>query len=43
MLDKMPELKNMYSADNDSMEMFYLKNVTAIFSSFGGESEIIKF
>lgn len=43
MLDKMPELKNMYSADNDSMEMFYFKNATATFSSFTSAPETFNF
>ncbi len=43
MLEKMPELKSMYSADNDSMELFYLKNATATFSSFTSEAEVIEF
>lgn len=34
MLEKMPSLKGMYSADDDNMQMLYFKNATAVFSSF---------
>ena len=43
MLDKMPALQGMYSADDDSMKMFYFKNGTATFKSFSSEAEIITF
>ena len=43
MLEKMPTLKGMYSADDDSMKMFYFKNGTATFKSFSSEAEIITF
>lgn len=43
MLEKMPELKNMYNADDDSMEMFYFKNATATFSSFTEKPETFTF
>ena len=43
MLDKMPALKAMYSADDDSMEMLLLKNATATFSSFTAEPETVTF
>lgn len=43
MLEKSPNLKRMYSADDDNMQMLYFKNATAIFSSFSGESETIQF
>lgn len=43
MLDKMPELKEMYSADDDNMQMFYLKDATATFSSFTAEPEVVTF
>ncbi|MDR0726278.1 MAG: pyridoxamine 5'-phosphate oxidase family protein [Prevotellaceae bacterium] len=36
-LDQYPSLKSMYSADDDNTHVLYLKNVTATFSSFGGE------
>lgn len=43
MLDKMPDLKAMYSADDDNMQMLYFKNATATFSSFTEEPETISF
>ena len=43
MLEKMPSLKNMYNPDDDSMEMFYLKNATATFSSFTDKPETFTF
>ncbi len=42
-LDAYPSLQNMYSADDGNTEVFYFKNVTATFSSFTKESEIVKF
>lgn len=42
MLEKMPSLKAMYSADDDNMQMLYFKNATATFSSFTGEPETIE-
>ncbi len=42
MLQKMPELASMYSAD-DNMQMLYLKNVTATFSSFTSDPETVRF
>ena len=43
MLDKMPQLKGMYSADDDNMQMLYFKNATATFSSFTEAPETICF
>ena len=43
MLEKMPELKAMYSADDDNMQMLYFKNATATFSSFTEAPEAISF
>ncbi len=43
MLDKMPELKSMYSADDDNTQVLYFKNATATFSSFTEAPEIIEF
>ena len=43
MLDKMPSLKAMYSADDGNMQMLYFKNATATFSSFTEEPEVIQF
>ena len=43
MLEKMPALKAMYSADDGNMQMFYLKDATATFSSFVTEPEVVNF
>ena len=43
MLDKMPSLKAMYSADDDNTQVLYMKNATATFSSFTDAPEIVKF
>ena len=43
MLEKMPSLKQMYSADDDNTQVFYLKNATATISSFTAEPEVITF
>ena len=43
MLDKMPSLKAMYSADDDNTQVLYFRNATATFSSFGGAPEVIHF
>lgn len=43
MLEKMPNLKPMYSPDDDNMQMLYFKDATATFSSFTSEPEVIKF
>ena len=43
MLEKMPRLSGMYSADDDNMQMLYFKNATATISSFTAAPEIIKF
>jgi uncharacterized pyridoxamine 5'-phosphate oxidase family protein len=42
-LDQQPELKAMYSADDDNTLVLYLKNVTATFSSFAGDLKEVKF
>ena len=39
MLDKMPSLKAMYSADDDNTQVLYFQNATATFASFGGAPE----
>jgi uncharacterized pyridoxamine 5'-phosphate oxidase family protein len=39
LLDAHPELKNMYSADDDNTQVLYLKNAVARFYSFSGTSE----
>lgn len=43
MLEKMPSLKSMYSADDDNTQVLYFKNATATFSSFTEKPETIKF
>ena len=43
MLEVYPELKAMYSAEDSNTQVFYLKNATATFSSFTGESKVVKF
>ena len=43
MLNKMPSLKAMYSADDDSMQMYYMKDAKAVFSSFTAEPETVEF
>lgn len=43
MLDKMPQLKAMYSADDDNTQVLYFKNATATFSSFTEAPETIEF
>lgn len=43
MLEKMPELKAMYSADDDNMQMLYFKNAKATFSSFIAAPETVEF
>ena len=43
MLEKMPMLKKMYSADDDNTQVLYFKNATATFSSFTEAPEVITF
>lgn len=43
MLEKMPSLKGMYSADDDNMQMLYFKDAVAIFCSFTEALEQINF
>lgn len=43
MLDAHPQLKSMYSADDDNTQVLYLKDATATFSSFGKEPKVVKF
>jgi len=42
-LEANPGLKAMYSADDDNMQVLYLKDATATFSSFGGAPETVTF
>ena len=43
MLDKMPGLKGMYSADDDNTQVLYFKDATATFSTFGQAPETFTF
>ena len=43
MLDAYPELKSMYSPDDGNTEVWYLRNVTATFSSFTEPPVTVKF
>lgn len=43
MLEHYPDLKNMYSADDDNTEVLYFKNATATIYSFGGAPKVISF
>ena len=43
MLDAYPTLQGMYSADDGNTEVFYLKDATAVFSSFTGAPERVEF
>ncbi|MDR1615547.1 MAG: pyridoxamine 5'-phosphate oxidase family protein [Syntrophomonadaceae bacterium] len=43
MLDAYPDLRGMYSADDDNTQVLYLKDVIAAISEFSGKTKIIKF
>jgi len=43
MLDKNPNLKSMYSADDDNTEVLYLKDAVATFSSFTEPPRTVRF
>lgn len=43
MLNHYPELKKMYSAQDDNTEVLYFKNATATFASFAAAPKVIKF
>ena len=43
MLEKMPSLKAMYSADDDNTQVLYFKNATATFCSFTEAPETVSF
>ena len=42
-LDAVPSLKGMYQADDGNCQVFYLKDATATFYSFGGTPTTVKF
>ena len=43
MLEHYPDLKAMYSADDDNTEVLYFKNAVATISSFAAAPRVIKF
>lgn len=43
MLDAYPDLKKMYQAGDGNTVVFYLKDATAVFSSFSGAPKTVKF
>lgn len=43
MLDSYPHLRGMYSEDDDNTEVLFLKDVTAVFSSFTEPAKTITF
>lgn len=43
MLDAYPNLRRMYDENDGNTAVFYFKDATATFSSFGGAPEVIKF
>ena len=43
MLDGYPDLKTMYSAEDDNTEVLYFEEATATFSSFMAEPRVVKF
>ena len=43
MLEHYPELKGMYSADDDNTEVLYFKNAKAVISSFTEAPKVIEF
>ena len=42
MLEHYPDLKNMYSADDDNTEVLYFKNATATIYSFAAPPKVVK-
>ena len=43
MLDEYPNLKGMYSAEDDNTEVLYFENAIATFWTFGEEPRVVKF
>lgn len=43
MLDAYPELRGMYDENDGNTQVFYFKDATAVFSSFGTEPETVTF
>lgn len=42
MLDSYPNLKAMYSAEDDNTEVLYFEDAVATYYSFGGEPKVVK-
>ena len=43
MLDNYPQLRGMYSEDDDNTEVLYFEDAEAVFASFGGAPRTVKF
>ena len=43
MLEHYPDLKSMYSADDDNTEVLYFKNAKATFCSFTAAPKVVEF
>ena len=43
MLDKYPDLKSMYSAEDDNTEVLYFESAKAVISSFTEDNKIVSF
>ena len=43
MLDQYPSLRGMYDENDGNTQVLYLKNATAVFSSFGASDRVITF
>lgn len=43
MLEHYPQLKSMYSVDDDNTEVLYFKNAEAAIYSFAGATKVVKF
>jgi len=43
MLDEYPQLKEIYSAEDDNTQVLYLKDATATFCAHGAEPKVVKF
>ena len=43
MLDAYPNLRSMYDENDGNTQVFYMKNATAVFSSFGKAPETVEF
>ena len=43
MLDVYPNLRHMYDENDGNTQVFYMQNVSATFSAFGKEPEVVEF